>query len=68
MAFGNVTTRGRRVKIPKKGGVEYTFERINLRDEMSEWELISVKTSFSEPEKLPSMRHMGCFNHYQNRN
>ena len=26
--FGNVTTRGRRVKIPKKGGVDYTFERI----------------------------------------
>ena len=64
MAFGNVTTRGRRVKIPKKGGVEYTFERINLREPSSKWELIAVKTNFHEPEKLPSMKLMGCFNHY----
>jgi hypothetical protein len=31
-AFGNITTRGKRVKIPKKGGVELTFERLNLLD------------------------------------
>ena len=67
IAFGNVTTRGRRTKIPKKGGVEYTFERMNLRSSDSPWEVVTVKTTFNEPEKLPTMKHMGCFNHYTNR-
>ena len=31
IAFGNVATRGRRTKIVKKGAIEYTFERMNLR-------------------------------------
>ena len=67
IAFGNVTTRGRRTKIPKKGGIDYTFERMNLSEEDAKWEVVTVKTTFNEPEKLPPMKHMGCFNHYTNR-
>ena len=67
VAFGNVTTRGRRTKITKKGGIDYTFERLNLREDQGSWETITVKTTFNEAEKLPTMKHMGCFNHYTNR-
>ena len=67
IAFGNVTTRGRRTKVPAKGAIDYNFERMNLRAPDMSWQLITVKTTFNEPEKLPSMRHMGCFNHYTNR-
>ena len=67
IAFGNVTTRGRRTKIPKKGAIEYTFERMNLREANDSWEVLTVKTTFNEPERLPTMKHMGCFNHYTNR-
>jgi len=31
-AIGAITTRGKRLKIPKKGEVELTFERLNLMD------------------------------------
>ena len=68
IAFGNVTTRGRRTKIAKKGPIEYTFERMNMREESSEWEVIKVNTTFNDPaDRLPNMKHMGCFNHYTNR-
>ena len=68
IAFGNVTTRGRRTKIPKKGAIDYTYERLNMREENQPWEVITVQTTFNEPENLPPMKHMGCFNHYSNRN
>jgi hypothetical protein len=69
-AIGAVTTRGKRLKIPKKGAVELSFERLNLLDKSgsAEWEQIVVKTAINQIEKLPSMKHMGCFNHYCNRN
>ena len=67
IAFGNVTTRGRRTKIAKSGSIDYTFERMNMREAGSPWEVITVKMNFKENEKLPTMKHMGCFNHYTNR-
>jgi hypothetical protein len=69
-AIGNITTRGKRIKIPKKGNVELIFERLNLQDKQhpAEWEQISVKTTINQMDKLPSMKHMGCFNHYCDRN
>ena len=39
---------------------------------MLEWEIISVTSTFNTvniiPEKLPSFKNMGCFNHYKNKN
>ncbi|CDW85214.1 kelch motif family protein [Stylonychia lemnae] len=74
-AFGNVTTRGRRFKQNKniqtnsKQVMEYTFERIDALNNLSqEWETISVKTLFSDLERMPSMKHMGCFNSYSDPN
>ena len=36
------------------------------------WEIISATSTFaannSIPEKLPSFKNMGCFNHYKNKN
>ena len=75
-AFGSVTTRGKRFK-PNKitskistpqrhfRGFEYTFERIDpFGAEAREWETVAVKTTFQDVERLPTMKHMGCFNHY----
>ncbi|TNV84120.1 hypothetical protein FGO68_gene4153 [Halteria grandinella] len=75
-AFGNVTSRGRRFKPSKntanlrKQNIEYTFERIDLLNtkSLSNWEVITVQTTFSEIEKMPSMKHMGCFNHFTDTN
>jgi hypothetical protein len=48
-AIGTITTRGKRLKIPKKGAVELSFERLNLMDKsgQSEWEQIIVKTDIN---------------------
>lgn len=75
-AFGSVTSRGRRFKPNKstanlrKQNIEYTFERIDLLNPKSitNWEVITVQTTFSEIEKMPSMKHMGCFNHFSDTN
>ncbi len=79
-AFGNVTTRGRRFKPAKitnkaistpqsKQQFEYTFERIDaLAPEEGSWETLTVKTTFHDLERMPSMKHMGCFNHYEDDN
>lgn len=33
---------------------------------MTAWEVITVHTTFDEVDRMPSMKHMGCFNHYSN--
>ncbi len=74
LAFGSATARGRRFKPNKstsglrKQNVDFTFERIDLLNStsMSSWEVVTVQTTFDEIDRMPSMKHMGCFNHYSN--
>ena len=44
----------------------------NKANEIMEWEVVSVTSTFGTlnavPEKLPSFKNMGCFNHYKNKN
>ena len=75
-AFGSVTARGRRFKPNKstaalrKQNVEYTFERIDVKDinSITSWEVVKVMTTFDEIERMPTMKHMGCINHFSDRN
>ena len=57
--------------------IEKLYANISLTGEekltdVMEWEVISVTSTFNTlniaPEKLPSFKNMGCFNHYKNKN
>ena len=52
----------------RKQNVDYTFERLDLLNPANPWEVITVQTTFDEIERMPSMKHMGSFNHFTDRN